>query len=116
MALIFYLSSHSSFPIINDKNLSYWADFVIKKIAHMIVYGVLMFFWFRALNDKLSIKKAIVWALIITVLYAVSDEYHQSFVPDREGRVRDVLIDSLAAAISGWIIIKTKKRPERDVF
>lgn len=78
----------------------------------MMVYAVLMGFWFRALSDKLSIKKAIAWAFIITVFYAISDEYHQTFVAHREGTIRDVLIDSGAALIVGWVIAKTKKRPE----
>jgi VanZ family protein len=32
---------------------------------------------------------------LITVLYAMSDEYHQTFIPGRNGTVMDVVIDSL---------------------
>ncbi|PJE57872.1 MAG: hypothetical protein COU81_03700 [Candidatus Portnoybacteria bacterium CG10_big_fil_rev_8_21_14_0_10_36_7] len=109
MILIYYLSLQSSFPVVNDQNLSYWTDFVLKKIAHMFVYGLLMFFWFRALNDKLSVKEALILALVIVVIYAVSDELHQTFVPEREGTIRDVLIDSVSALIVGWSIFSKQK-------
>jgi VanZ family protein len=39
-------------------------------------------------------RKAFVYSAIIGVLYAISDEYHQTFVPLREGRMLDVFIDS----------------------
>ena len=40
-------------------------------------------------------RKALIASAIIGVLYAISDEYHQTFVPLRDGRVRDVVIDSI---------------------
>jgi len=52
-------------------------------------------------------------ALLVAVLYAVSDEGHQGFVPSRDGRVKDVLWDSAGAAagLAGlWAWGRWKKR------
>ncbi|MCP4425990.1 MAG: VanZ family protein, partial [Chloroflexi bacterium] len=46
----------------------------------------------RAMGEA---ERPYLYAFIITVLYAVSDEFHQTFVPGRGGRLPDVLIDAL---------------------
>ena len=58
-------------------------------------YAVLSFLLFRALQAVVVPRKALILSAIIAFLYAVSDEYHQTFVPLREGRARDVFIDSI---------------------
>lgn len=108
MTLIFYLSSQSSFPV-EDENVGYWVDFAVKKIAHLVVYAILFWFIFRAARNHLSFKKALIFSFVLTVLYAISDEYHQTFVSDREGTARDVLIDSLAALLCGLYVFKNRK-------
>jgi VanZ family protein len=42
-------------------------------------------------------------AFLITVLYAVSDEYHQTFIFGRQGAARDVLIDSAGVLLTVWL-------------
>jgi VanZ family protein len=37
---------------------------------------------------------------VLAVLYAISDEVHQSFVPTREGTLRDVIIDAIGALLA----------------
>ena len=55
-----------------------------------------------------------IWlTLIVVVLYAASDEFHQLFVPSREASVRDVLIDS-AGAILALILIRLAARLRRQ--
>lgn len=39
------------------------------------------------------------FALLICVLYAISDEVHQKFIPGRSGEVRDVIIDTAGASV-----------------
>jgi VanZ family protein len=41
---------------------------------------------------------------VITIAFAISDEYHQTFVPGRDGNIRDVLIDSAGAGLACGII------------
>lgn len=57
----------------------------------------------------MPVYKKLLIALIITLLYAVIDEIHQTFVPTREGTVRDVLIDSIGIAIMYSYIKKYPK-------
>ena len=42
----------------------------------------------------ISTKKAYAIAFVLSVIYAVTDEIHQIFVPGREGKISDVVIDS----------------------
>ncbi len=70
---------------------------IIRKNAHFFVYLVLGFLVLNALNR--SGFKNIGLALLICVVYAVSDEIHQAFVPGRGPGVRDVFIDSVGSAV-----------------
>jgi VanZ family protein len=96
MALIFFLSSQPQLPSPPDP----WADLIFKKGAHFAVYAVLAVLFRRALPPSRWI-----WALswVLTVLYAASDEWHQSFVPGRHPHITDVLID-LCGAAAGLLI------------
>ncbi|MGE5618889.1 MAG: VanZ family protein [Sphingomonadaceae bacterium] len=91
MALIFFLSSQSALPGPEEKSL----DFLLKKLGHVLAYGAVSLSYLRAVHRT---QRPFLLAFLLTLLYAVSDEFHQSLVPLREGTVRDVVIDSLAAA------------------
>ena len=76
----------------------------IRKIAHFTVYitlGLLVINGFR--RSGLKEAKYYSFAIVICILYAISDEFHQSFVPGRGLSVFDVLIDS-SGAIMGVLI------------
>jgi hypothetical protein len=53
-------------------------------------------------------------AMLLCVVFAASDEWHQSFVPDRFGTVQDVLIDSLGVCVAGsvWLLRLSKSKPD----
>jgi VanZ family protein len=95
MAVIFALSHRADIPGVQHGML----DFVLKKSLHAAGYGVLAWLWWRAL-DSAGVRRSIPWAFMLTVAYAVTDEWHQSFVEGRSGRVTDVLIDALGAAVA----------------
>ena len=92
MGMIYYLSAQSSLP--SPPEL--WLDTLLKKGAHFGVYAGLAFWWWRALRSaqRLSNRTALALAFVLTVLYAVSDEFHQSFTPSRRPSPWDVLIDA----------------------
>ena len=97
----------SSIPTVQTSKI-YWWDFVLKKTAHVIEYAVLFFLTFRAVTP--TNKKSLItnYSLLITfifcLLYAITDEYHQSFVPGRHCKAMDIGFDSLGMLISFWRI------------
>lgn len=68
----------------------------IRKLAHMSEYALLFITSMWAL---LGIKKRYLFAACISVMFAISDEIHQLFVPGRAGSAVDVLIDSVGVGI-----------------
>lgn len=77
----------------------------VRKNAHFFVYLILGVLVFRALHKSgISGYRGAGAALLISLLYAMSDETHQLFILGRSGELRDVLIDSLGA-FTGIILI-----------
>ena len=75
-------------------------DLIVKKGGHMTGYALLAIACFlAAYGDTKNKTRCAVIALCISVVYAVSDEYHQSFTPDRSPSVIDVCIDTVGAII-----------------
>ncbi len=110
-SLIFYLSSIQHLD-------TGWgmSDFILRKCAHMFEYGVLYLFSRRAFAKTTSLPPTAA-AFVFTVLYAASDEFHQSFVPTRGPSVKDVLIDSTGAYITlrlnGWWLARQPLKTSR---
>ena len=91
------------FPEISPENLDYIVLFV-RKAAHVTEYAVLSCLLARAFMKPGTpagawSRKAAVLAWLIAALYSSTDEFHQSFVPNRDARWSDVLIDSVGAAL-----------------
>jgi VanZ family protein len=94
MAFIFLMSAQPALPSAPAPVL----DTVFKKLGHMTEYAVLYWLWSRALRTPTALG-GVVGAWALAVLYAISDEFHQTFVPNRNGRVADVLIDACGALL-----------------
>lgn len=86
-------------------------DFVLRKIAHILEYAILNFLLIRAFTaEGLDCKKAIIFSTILALLYALSDEYHQTFVFGRAGKIQDVGIDSIGITLASILCyIKYRK-------
>lgn len=96
MILIFWFSSQPQLP----RPASDLLNLVMRKSAHFAVFGVLALCYVYGLGG---------WhrrpaAFILTVLYAISDEYHQSFTPLRQPAWTDVLIDTAGALTALWLL------------
>jgi VanZ family protein len=110
MLLIFLVSARPSSQLPNFG----WVDQLIKKGGHAIGYAMLAFCYWRAFEFKEN-KRAIVW--ILTLLYAISDEFHQSFVPGRHPSIVDVVIfDNLGSLIALWLTTRYTKQKRPDSF
>ena len=85
---------------VGSSNEIYWKDFVIKKTAHIVEYSILAVLLYRAMiGSDIEKKKSIIFAILIVSLYGFTDEFHQSFTPGREPRIRDVIIDTIGGAL-----------------
>jgi len=74
-------------------------DNVVRKGAHAFSYFVLATLVMTALQThSIRENRRILLTLLLCVLYAISDEVHQSFVPGRGPMVTDVLIDTIGAS------------------
>jgi VanZ family protein len=91
---------------------------VVRKGAHLTVYAILAWLWWRALRRPVRRDArpwswpVAGWALLGVMLYAASDEWHQSFVANRTGAVRDVLIDTVGGMLGLgvlWLIYRRRR-------
>ncbi len=92
MGLIFFLSSLQGF---NLPELPENSD----KFIHMVAYMPLGFLFYRSLIESGFRRYGFTVALLLTVLYGISDEFHQAFVPGRYATIGDVIADSLGALL-----------------
>ncbi len=82
------------------------AQWIVRKSAHLVLYAMLGICVYNTFNISGKLKRLLI-SMAICVLYAISDEIHQSFVPGRACRLSDVLIDGIGS-ISGIAFIKLK--------
>ena len=106
MILIFFLSS---FHKLQASEIG-WQDFVTRKTAHFLEYAILCFLFYRGFRRTtgFSLHRSLFFAFILTFLYALTDEYHQTWVSGRTGRFFDIGVDSLGAgfgAFFSWKLI-----------
>ncbi len=104
MALVFGLSAT---PDLNS-GLGPW-DLWLRKGAHMTIYAALWLALMRATGWRRPLA-----ATIVALLYAGSDEYHQTFIAGRHGTPTDVAIDAAgmgAAALAWWLTSRRRGRP-----
>lgn len=85
----------------------------VRKMAHFSVYalgGIISYMLFS--QYEISNKKRIAYSLLLCMIYAITDECHQYFVPGRSCELRDILIDSSGALLGIFItyIIKLRFR------
>jgi VanZ family protein len=98
--VIFLVSSISSFPNLEKTGIN------ISIFYHFGVFFMFTFFLTLSLiNGKLD-NKTILIILLISLAYALSDEFHQLFVPGRFCSLEDMLID-FAGSICSVLVIKT---------
>lgn len=78
----------------------------------MVGYGLLtVSYWYALGMDKT--KRWLAW--LLAILYALTDEFHQSYVPGRHPSILDVLIfDNIGALISLWLTTLYIKRKRPD--
>jgi VanZ family protein len=93
-----------------------WVDFVLEVAAHFVLYAILATLLMRALDSKKTGGwHAFGLAVLICAVYALSDEVHQSFVPDRKPDGLDIVVDLVGAAFGAglwwyWRAVRRNRR------
>jgi len=104
------------FPHISDERISL-VHVIVRKSGHFAEYAILGFLAGRAFISSGHRRLRQSWflaALVLVCVYALSDEYHQSFVPSRTASIYDSLIDTVgglaALVLRGWRIKRRKQQ------
>lgn len=101
------------FPHISQAHLE-WIHFLIRKLAHYSEYALLAILAARAFGSSPNRHLKRRWFLVslaIIVLYALLDEYHQSFVPSRTASVFDSFID-MSGGLTALVVVWLRRRKD----
>ena len=88
--------------------------FIIRKIAHMSEYAILFLLIYYGLHKAIKYQYKLLISLIISILYACSDEFHQIFISGRSGQFKDVIIDTTGMIIMLSIIYLWQKEKKSN--
>jgi hypothetical protein len=86
--------------------------FAVVKGWHVLEFAILTLLANAALSRLAGRRstRIVLASMLLCFLFAISDEWHQTFVPDRYGTVTDVLIDSLGILLAGgWLLRRLRK-------
>lgn len=85
------------------------ANAVIRKIAHFSIYTLVGLLLMGIMTrTKLKDKRRILITVVIGIIYATLDEFHQSFSPGRTPKITDIYIDTLGV-ILGILLVLTAR-------
>ena len=98
MMLIFFLSSQSSLPAVSSFS---GADLLL----HAVFYAILCVFFARSFTDpRIRNWNRMILLTILVIVYGITDEYHQSFVPGRDASIWDVLADGVGGFLAAAML------------
>jgi VanZ family protein len=109
---------HWLFPQMSETNVNRIVT-VARKGAHLTEYAVLAALFWRAVRKPRKqdprpwSPKLAIASILFVALYAITDELHQSYVPNRQGSAWDVLLDTLGAAggvLSLWLLFRWRRQ------
>ena len=104
-AIIFALSAQPHLHVTEGA-----LDLVLRKCAHVTVYALLAMACVRGLaHHGLGQRAQRLGGGAMALAYAISDEFHQTFVPGRSGAPRDVAIDLIGIA-AGLLLLSRNER------
>ena len=106
----------SLMPSITSEKID-WIHEIVRKLAHWSEYFILAHLLLGAITGQFPLWKRsrhLFWSLVVAILYAASDEWHQSFVPSRSPSSLDVLIDGLGAICGALWFERFKKGTDQS--
>ena len=106
MGMIFVLSSSLFAPKMSYDSTFDWFgafNYAIRKCAHVVEYAVLCWLWFRSI-DAADRTRTLILSTVLTLIYAMTDEWHQTFIPERSGLWSDIGYDAVGAVGMAFLI------------
>ncbi|MFJ5770556.1 VanZ family protein [Psychrobacillus sp. NPDC093180] len=94
---------------IEERGYYAFVEFLIRKGTHFLYFGVIALAIFAALPTR---KFRTITAIVLTLLFAVADELHQSFTSGRTASAQDVILDT-AGAITALLLLTFVRRKRR---
>ena len=108
MTLIFCFSNQANSGAITEAYLGNF-NVPLRKIAHLSEYLILCLLSERAfrLSGGSWQRNSLIFAVVLSGFYALTDEWHQAFVPGRSATLSDVLVDLLGALFAcAWQVLR----------
>jgi VanZ family protein len=102
------------FPHVSEATLAL-VHFLVRKGGHLTEYAILALFGARAFrtSSREMLRTRWFWvSLLFVVVYSLSDEFHQSFVPSRTASIYDSMIDSVGG-LTALVLLAIRKRRVR---
>lgn len=100
-------AKYNSLEMSEKEQVNKRTERIIRKIAHFSIYTLVGFLLMALFSTYKNIKRKnqICISAILGILYAISDEIHQSFTPGRGPKITDVFIDSLGVFFGMTVIL-----------
>lgn len=104
MAFIFTMSSQEKLPGTFGVSMQLMAV-----VGHLLMYGLLAALLLIAIHPGHPPSRASIFAAVVcTMLYGISDEFHQSFVPGRDASLFDVVVNTIGAVIGVTLWVRAR--------
>lgn len=93
---------------------------VVDKLAHFVIYSILGLSVIYAFTGEYRIKKkslVVGTSMVVCLIYGVSDEYHQTFIPGRFSSISDVVADVAGGLFICllWLFVTRENGAQRSV-
>ncbi|MEB4860637.1 VanZ family protein [Priestia megaterium] len=96
----------------NSYTYGFNVEFILRKIAHLSFFGMLGLLFYLNFTNKEKYRYIKAWGC--AAVFSLVDEIHQAFIVGRDGRIFDVMIDSIGAAIILFLLfLSTRNRPTK---
>lgn len=93
-----FVRGYSDFDLEKQKEIYTFISYILRKVAHFTEYSILALFLLLA-TYTFTNKRLYLFGIpfCLSFLYALSDEYHQSFISERIPQAKDIIVDSCGA-------------------
>jgi VanZ family protein len=95
MVVIFWLSNQAQLPGPSEP----LGNYIFKKIGHLVAYAILFTLTLLS-SHRARIKQSVAFSFAWCLVYALSDEYHQSFIPGRSPHIFDIGFDMVGSGLA----------------